>query len=64
MTWGLAQVGGPINWCKRGMFVQAVDNGAMDEGLMETGQVTYCAEDGFKFQPKKEKCLLVSVRHD
>lgn len=38
---------------KRGMFVQAVDNGAMDEALMETGQVTYCPEDGFKFQPKK-----------
>lgn len=38
---------------KRGMFVFAVDNGAMDEALMETGQVTYCPEDGFKFQPKK-----------
>ena len=37
----------------RGMFVQAVDNGSMDEGLMETGQVTYCPEDGFKFSPKK-----------
>lgn len=39
---------------QRGMFVQAVDNGAMDEALMETGQVTYCPEDGFKFQPKKK----------
>lgn len=38
---------------QRGMFVYAVDNGAMDEALMETGQVTYCPEDGFKFQPKK-----------
>ncbi|MGS2721597.1 23S rRNA (cytidine(2498)-2'-O)-methyltransferase RlmM [Paraglaciecola aestuariivivens] len=38
---------------KRGMFVEAVDNGAMDEALMETGQVTYCPEDGFKFKPKK-----------
>lgn len=38
---------------QRGMFVQAVDNGAMDAGLMETGQVTYCPEDGFKFTPKK-----------
>ncbi|MDU0354880.1 23S rRNA (cytidine(2498)-2'-O)-methyltransferase RlmM [Paraglaciecola aquimarina] len=38
---------------QRGMFVQAVDNGAMDQALMETGQVTYCPEDGFKFQPKK-----------
>lgn len=39
---------------KRGMFVQAVDNGAMDEALMETGQVKYFPEDGFKFKPKKK----------
>ncbi len=38
----------------RGMFVQAVDNGAMDENLMETGQVSYFAEDGFKYKPKKK----------
>lgn len=38
---------------KKGMFVEAVDNGAMDETLMASGQVRYCAEDGFKFQPKK-----------
>lgn len=38
---------------KRGMFVEAVDNGAMDETLMASGQVKYCAQDGFKFQPKK-----------
>ncbi len=36
------------------MFVQAVDNGAMDAALMETGQVTYCPADGFKFQSKKK----------
>ena len=39
---------------QRRMFVQAVDNGAMDEALMETGQVQYFAEDGFKYQPKKK----------
>jgi 23S rRNA (cytidine2498-2'-O)-methyltransferase len=38
---------------QRGMFVYAVDNGAMDEALMESGQVTYCPEDGFKFKAKK-----------
>lgn len=38
---------------RRGMFVQAVDNGAMDEALMETGQVSYFAHDGFKYKPKK-----------
>lgn len=40
---------------QRGMFVQAVDNGAMDSALMETGQVQYFAEDGFKYQPKKKQ---------
>nr|WP_231731067.1 23S rRNA (cytidine(2498)-2'-O)-methyltransferase RlmM [Lacimicrobium alkaliphilum] len=39
---------------RRGLFVQAVDNGAMAESLMETGQVRYFAEDGFKFEPKKK----------
>ncbi|MCV2886655.1 23S rRNA (cytidine(2498)-2'-O)-methyltransferase RlmM [Aestuariibacter sp. AA17] len=38
----------------RGMFVQAVDNGKMDDALMETGQVNYFPEDGFKFTPKKK----------
>ncbi|WP_088330804.1 23S rRNA (cytidine(2498)-2'-O)-methyltransferase RlmM [Lacimicrobium sp. SS2-24] len=39
---------------RRGLFVQAVDNGAMAQSLMETGQVRYFAEDGFKFEPKKK----------
>ncbi|GAB3022947.1 23S rRNA (cytidine(2498)-2'-O)-methyltransferase RlmM [Bowmanella dokdonensis] len=39
---------------RRGLFVQAVDNGAMAESLMETGQVRHFAEDGFKFRPKKK----------
>lgn len=38
---------------KRGMIVYAIDNGAMDKRLMETGQVKHYQEDGFKFQPKK-----------
>lgn len=38
----------------RGMFVQAIDNGAMDEALMETGQVSYFPADGFKYEPKKK----------
>ncbi|TKB49457.1 23S rRNA (cytidine(2498)-2'-O)-methyltransferase RlmM [Ferrimonas sediminicola] len=36
---------------RRGMFVSSVDNGAMADSLMETGQVTHFAEDGFKFVP-------------
>ena len=39
---------------RRGMFVQAIDNGAMDESLMETGLVSYFAEDGFKYEPRKK----------
>ncbi|MGV3344729.1 23S rRNA (cytidine(2498)-2'-O)-methyltransferase RlmM [Enterobacteriaceae bacterium LUAb1] len=36
---------------KRSMWVDAVDNGPMAPGLMETGQVVHRQEDGFKFQP-------------
>lgn len=38
----------------RGMFVQAIDNGAMDDSLMQSGQVKYFARDGFKYQPAKK----------
>ncbi|MFI3245216.1 MAG: 23S rRNA (cytidine(2498)-2'-O)-methyltransferase RlmM [Ferrimonas sp.] len=36
---------------RRGMFVEAIDNGEMATSLMETGQVTHYAVDGFKHQP-------------
>ncbi len=39
---------------KRSLFVHAVDNGAMAESLMETGQVKYHAADGFKFEPPRK----------
>ncbi len=39
---------------RRGMFVQAVDNGLMADSLMETGQVSHFQEDGFKFKPRKK----------
>ncbi|NUF50600.1 23S rRNA (cytidine(2498)-2'-O)-methyltransferase RlmM [Gilliamella sp. ESL0250] len=38
---------------KRSMMVYAIDNGPMNEKLMETGQVKHYREDGFKFAPKK-----------
>jgi len=38
---------------KHSMMVYAVDNGIMDQRLLETGQVKHYQEDGFKFQPKK-----------
>ncbi|WP_285817608.1 23S rRNA (cytidine(2498)-2'-O)-methyltransferase RlmM [Echinimonas agarilytica] len=39
---------------RRGLFVSAVDNGLMDESLMETGQVKHYQEDGFQFDPKRK----------
>ncbi|MGD8175372.1 23S rRNA (cytidine(2498)-2'-O)-methyltransferase RlmM [Marinimicrobium sp. ARAG 43.8] len=49
-TWQLVQ---------RGFFVDAVDNGPMDDALMESGQVTHWREDGFVFEPKKAVDWLV-----
>lgn len=39
---------------KRSMFVHAVDNGAMADSLMDTGQVKHHMEDGFKFEPARK----------
>ncbi len=50
---GAAPGGWTYQLVKRDMFVSAVDNGPMDEALMETGQVKHFLEDGFKFVPKK-----------
>ncbi len=38
---------------KRSMMVHAVDNGAMAESLMATGQVMHHQADGFKFEPPR-----------
>ncbi|CAI8195745.1 MAG: Ribosomal RNA large subunit methyltransferase M [Glaciecola sp. HTCC2999] len=37
---------------QRGVHVEAIDNGAMDDALMKTGRVDYFAADGFKYQPQ------------
>jgi len=50
---GAAPGGWTYQLVKRGMMVQAVDNGPMAEHLMETGQVKHIREDGFKYRPKK-----------
>ena len=39
---------------KRGMFVAAVDNGPMNEKLMDTGQIKHYRADGFKFEPPRK----------
>ncbi|WP_269902482.1 23S rRNA (cytidine(2498)-2'-O)-methyltransferase RlmM [Aliidiomarina halalkaliphila] len=36
------------------MMVAAVDNGPMDAGLMDSGQVNHYREDGFSFLPKRK----------
>ena len=38
---------------KRNMWVASVDNGPMAESLMNTGQVTWLREDGFKYRPTR-----------
>ncbi|RUO74084.1 23S rRNA (cytidine(2498)-2'-O)-methyltransferase RlmM [Pseudidiomarina sediminum] len=51
---GAAPGGWTYQLVRRGMMVQAVDNGPMAESLMETGQVKHIQEDGFKYRPKKK----------
>ncbi len=51
---GAAPGGWTYQLVRRGMMVQAVDNGPMDPRLLETGQVKHVQEDGFKFRPKKK----------
>ncbi len=36
------------------MFVTAIDNGAMAQSLMDTGQVTHYMVDGFKYEPERK----------
>lgn len=49
-TWQLVQ---------RGMFVEAIDNGPMDQALMDSGQVKHILADGFIYEPKKTVDWLV-----
>lgn len=49
-TWQLVQ---------RSMFVTAVDNGPMNEDLMESGQVRHATEDAYKFVPAEPVYLMV-----
>ncbi|WP_394128879.1 23S rRNA (cytidine(2498)-2'-O)-methyltransferase RlmM [Shewanella maritima] len=39
---------------RRGMMVAAIDNGPMNEKLMETGQVKHYRADGFRFEPPRK----------
>jgi 23S rRNA (cytidine2498-2'-O)-methyltransferase len=35
------------------MWVSSVDNGPMAQSLMDTGQVTWLREDGFRYRPTR-----------
>ncbi len=56
---GAAPGGWTWQLVNRGMFVDAIDNGPMDEGLMDSGQVTHHRSDGFAYEPKKPVRWLV-----
>jgi 23S rRNA (cytidine2498-2'-O)-methyltransferase len=56
---GAAPGGWTWQLVKRGMFVESVDNGPMDQRLMDTGQVIHRLADGFIFEPKKNVDWLV-----
>ncbi|STM07902.1 putative RNA 2'-O-ribose methyltransferase [Escherichia coli] len=45
------------------MWVYSVDNGPMAQSLMDTGQVTWLREDGFKFRPTAQQYLLDGMRY-
>lgn len=56
---GAAPGGWTWQLVKRGMFVDAVDNGPMADELMESGQVIHQRVDGFLYQPLKAVDWLV-----
>ena len=56
---GAAPGGWTWQLVRRGMHVDAIDNGPMDEALMETGQVTHWQEDAFSWRPRKPVDWLV-----
>ncbi|WP_127346432.1 23S rRNA (cytidine(2498)-2'-O)-methyltransferase RlmM [Pseudidiomarina mangrovi] len=51
---GAAPGGWTYQLVRRGMMVQAIDNGPMAQSLMDSGQVKHIREDGFKYRPKKK----------
>ncbi|MEN9808606.1 MAG: hypothetical protein RLZZ488_173 [Pseudomonadota bacterium] len=50
---GACPGGWTYQFVKRGVRTMAVDNGAMDERLMESGLVEHLRVDGFKFSPPR-----------
>jgi 23S rRNA (cytidine2498-2'-O)-methyltransferase len=56
---GAAPGGWTWQLVKRGLLVAAVDNGAMDRRLMDSGAVEHIRADGFRYRPEKPVDWLV-----
>lgn len=56
---GAAPGGWTWQLVRRGMHVTAVDNGPMNQELMDSGQVTHLREDGFRYRPPQAVDWLV-----
>lgn len=56
---GAAPGGWSWQLVQRSMFVAAVDNGPMNDDLMETGQVNHVLEDAYRFVPDQPVKLMV-----
>ncbi len=56
---GAAPGGWTWQLVNRSMFVTAVDNGPMNDDLMESGQVIHAEEDAYQFVPDKTVDLMV-----
>lgn len=56
---GAAPGGWTYQLVKEGVFVHAVDHGAMDHSLMSSGLVSHYEEDAFKFKPPSSVQWLV-----
>jgi 23S rRNA (cytidine2498-2'-O)-methyltransferase len=56
---GASPGGWTYQFVKRSIYVYAIDNGAMDKSLLNSGLVEHLQEDGFKFIPKKPVHWLV-----
>ena len=51
--WDERLANGIYQLVKRNMWVSSVDNGPMAQSLMDTGQVTWLREDGFRYRPNR-----------
>lgn len=56
---GAAPGGWTWQLVKNGLMVTAIDNGPMDEALMQSGQVEHLKVDGFRYRPDRPVTWLV-----